>query len=56
MSILIKSKNTYYEIPATVLKKYKITKKQFEKGSKKAPADVAGQICMSKKSLWASCL
>ena len=67
MAILIKSKKNYYEISDTLLKKCKITKKQFEKGMKKKSADVAGQswddcslvdlssCCMSKASYWASC-
>lgn len=68
MSILIKSGKNYYEIPANVLKKCKITKAKFEKGKKKMStkksADVTGQsdvyigasCCLDKKSLWASCL
>jgi len=67
MAIVIKSGKDYYEVPADVLKKCKITKKQFDKACKAAGAEVAGQCddcnlvdlrtcCMSKKSLWASCL
>jgi hypothetical protein len=70
MSILIKSEEGFYEIPADVLKKYKISKEQFEKGLQKMSPDVEGQmplvptcpsygeckLCMDKKSLWASCL
>ena len=66
MSILIKSGKQYYEIPASELKKYRITRKQFEKGRKVLAAELAGQssdcdlvdlttCCTSKKSLWASC-
>jgi hypothetical protein len=64
MSILIKSDKAYYEVPEAVVKKYKITKKQFEKSRKKASAEVAGQDgavylgCCTKcsyASYWASC-
>jgi hypothetical protein len=66
MSILIKSEEGYYEIPADVLEKCKISKEQFEEGREKMSADVEGQsshevyignvCCMDKRSLWASCL
>jgi hypothetical protein len=67
MSILIKAGKSFYEIPAAQLKKFKITKKQYEKAAKNLSAEVAGQCndcnlvdlrtcCMDKKSLWASCL
>jgi hypothetical protein len=66
MSILVKSGEGYFEIPADVLEKCKISKEQFEKGRKKMAGDVEGQAsdcnlvnlstcCMSKSSLWASC-
>lgn len=72
MSILIKSEKVYYEIPNDVLEKCKISKEQFEKGLSELSADVARQkriswdsdctlvdltsCCMTKQSLWASCL
>ncbi len=67
MSVVIKSGKAYYEIPADVLKKCKITKKQFDRACKAAGTEVAGQsddcnlvswpsCCIGKKSLWASCL
>jgi hypothetical protein len=66
MSILMKSGDKYYEIPETELKKFKITKRQFDKSQKQSASEVAGQssdcslvdlrsCCMSKKSLYASC-
>ena len=67
MAILITAGKAYYQISDAVLKKCKITKKQYEKARKEATAEVAGQscddyvidlrgCCMSKKSYLASCL
>ena len=71
MSILVKKGEKYYEIPDKVLAKCKITKKAFLKCAEGMSGEVAGQginwdgdcslvdlrtCCMSKKSLWASCL
>jgi hypothetical protein len=64
MSVLLKSGEKYFEIPNDVLGQYKITKEQFEEGSKEATADVAdqiedndvsGQICIDKPTYGASC-
>jgi hypothetical protein len=66
MSILIKSGDKYYQIPEAELKKFKITKREFDKSQQQTSSDVAGQssdcslvdlrgCCMSKKSLYASC-
>jgi hypothetical protein len=48
MSILIKSEEGYYEIPADVLEKCKISKEQFEEGREKMPNDVATQASVPK--------
>jgi hypothetical protein len=48
MSILIKTGEEYYEIPADVLEQYKISKEQFEEDRQKMSNDVAVQASVPK--------